>query len=250
MRRFWLLLVSAGLLLACGPLSRPGRPLSGTPERTPTATVVEPTQAETTVPVASPSKESAAGTAAGQVEHPPTPQRGQLAGAGKVNRPEPTEAPTPLLQQVSGPEPTPTPEGTTRPQPCAILQDARSSRGLGVLTVKNELNDADALVVLVQEGQKSPLLAFYIWAADSCSIEGIADGTYELYYMLGWGWQEGTEEFARVAAREKFEDVLAFTTEQREGGVAYTQIEVTLYAVLEGNAETTPVPAEEFPRLG
>jgi hypothetical protein len=111
------------------------------------------------------------------------------------------------------------------------------------------LNHQDAVAVLTPVGSKFPLVAVYIRAGDSFTIKGIKDGSYELYFKLGEDWDDQQGQFTRNVTRERFMELLSFETSSVAGGVQFTTITVTLYELPEGNAETTPVPEEEFPKL-
>ena len=105
------------------------------------------------------------------------------------------------------------------------------------------------MAVLTPVGSKFPLVAVYIRAGDSFTIKGIKDGSYELYFKLGEDWDDQQGQFTRNVTRERFMELLSFETSSVAGGVQFTTITVTLYGLPEGNAETTPVPEEEFPKL-
>ncbi len=181
----------------------------------------------------------------------PTPSPTPTATATLTPSPAPTATATPI------PPPTPTatakPTATPTPLPRRLatgtfIKDSPRG-GHGELTIRNELSGRDAVAVLTPAGSDSPLIAVYIRAGDSFTVQGIEDGAYELYFTLGEDWDDQPMRFTRKARLERFKDLLSFQTIPVTGGIQYTSIEVTLYAVPGGTAETETVPEEGFPDL-
>jgi hypothetical protein len=121
----------------------------------------------------------------------------------------------------------------------------KMSGGYGELIIKNG-RDLDAVAVLTSSwNPKTPLMAVYIQAGDTYTIDGIEDGTYELFFTLGEDWDSDQEKFTRNTAYSRFEDPFEFRTTS----TTYTAYEVTLYAVVGGTADTDPVSESDFPGL-
>jgi len=149
-----------------------------------------------------------------------------------------TKTTTPLPATTPSPTPTATPK---RLSTGTYIKDSLRN-GYGELTIKNQLNEKDAVTVLTLIGSKSPLISVYIRAEDSFTIKGIKDGLYELYFSLGEDWDEKQGRFTKNASFERFEDPIEFITTYD----TYTIYEVTLYGVVGGNAATENVPASSF----
>ena len=105
------------------------------------------------------------------------------------------------------------------------------------------------MAILTRAGSNSPLIAVYIRAGDTFTVEGIENSVYELYFSLGEDWDDQRMQFTRNVVRERFEEPLSFETSSAPGGVQYTAITVTLYPVPGGTAATESVSEEEFPDL-
>lgn len=159
----------------------------------------------------------------------------------------PAATPTPTVTPTSTATPMPTP--TPRRLPTGTIIKDSPRNGYGELVIKNELNNQDAVAVLTPIGSKTPLIAIYIRAGDFFPIKGIEDGSYDLYFSLGEDWDDQQGQFTRKASPQRFVEPLSFQTVPVTGGVQYTSITVTLYKVITGTTETTPVPEEEFPGL-
>ena len=89
-----------------------------------------------------------------------------------------------------------------------------------------------------------PVMAAYIRAGDSFTMNDIPDGTYYLYFSTGSDWNG--KAFLTAPTYEKFEDALEFTT----GFTTYTTYRVTLQPIPGGNAATEGVNESDFPGIG
>ena len=132
------------------------------------------------------------------------------------------------------------PLGTFRPFTGAIKPNARAG-GLGEFTVENG-TDHDGVAILTQNGET--VAAAYIRSGESYTMRSIRDGTYELYFTTGSGWNG--KAFTRNPTRQHFRDLFDFST----SSTTYTTWSVTLHPVAGGTASTENVDSEEFPSLG
>lgn len=132
-----------------------------------------------------------------------------------------------------------------RPKTGSLVSGRNLDNGYGALEVDNTAGSGDAVVVLTRSGSKTPLMAFYLRKGEVFHNSGIGDGTYDLYFILGEGWDPGAKEFTSGQRFQKFEDPLVYETI----GNQYTEYTVTLYGVSDGNAETDTVSEENFPDL-
>ncbi|MFJ1936626.1 hypothetical protein ACIOGZ_28690 [Kitasatospora sp. NPDC088160] len=74
-------------------------------------------------------------------------------------------------------------------------------------------------------------------------IEGVEDGTYEVYVSYGSDWDTEAKGFTLDCEYSKFDDTLAFET-----GRTATSWTITLQQTADGNAKTTDVEPNAFPQ--
>ena len=119
---------------------------------------------------------------------------------------------------------------------------------LGTLEVDNTSGGADAVAVLTT-ATGATASAVYIPNGSSYTFSGIADGTYNLCFMMGSGWDNGRASFTNPVGYEQFDDPFVFQTVNVRGGVQYSTFQITLYPVANGNASTTYLDPSQFPSL-
>jgi hypothetical protein len=78
------------------------------------------------------------------------------------------------------------------------------------------------------------------------TVDGIPDGTYEVFFTTGNDWDDVNQRFTRDCSFEKFDDPVEFTTRDLEDSIEYSIWELSL-ATLGGNAPTTLVDPGAFP---
>lgn len=127
------------------------------------------------------------------------------------------------------------------------LEDKGYLDGLGELTIRNEMEDRDAVAILTLP-DTTFILAVYIQARDTHCIEKIRNGNYFLWFALGKNWNSSTFRFQEKASYERFEELFSFVTIQEQDGIVYSAYEVTLYPVPKGNATTEEIPEKNFPK--
>lgn len=125
------------------------------------------------------------------------------------------------------------------------LIDNQRRNGSGQLEVDNG-TEQDAVVKLVQGGK--PIVSVYVRGGSETTVENINDGSYEMFYTSGVDWDDELKAFTRSCQFERFEAPVEFTTVSVEGGINYTVQSVGLQPRIGGNARTTEVPAESFPK--
>lgn len=140
------------------------------------------------------------------------------------------------------PAPTPLPE---RRLANGRLVDNQRRTGNGQLKVDNG-TEHDAVVKLVQGG--SPVVSVYVGKGSETTVGKINDGSYELFYTSGIDWDGQLKTFTRSCLFERFEESVEFTTVRVEGGINYTIQSIGLQPRIGGNARTTEVPAQSFPK--
>lgn len=121
------------------------------------------------------------------------------------------------------------------------LVDSVRRSGTGELKVEND-SEQDSVVKLVQDGR--PIVSVYVGSGSDATVRNIDDGTYELFYTTGIDWDDQLKTFTRSCAFNRFEATAEFTTTQTQ----YTTGTIGIQPRAGGNARTTEVPAESFPR--
>ncbi len=135
------------------------------------------------------------------------------------------------------------PHGTFRPGNGNLLLDRRDRKGNGSLLLSNSTFE-DSLVILCDEVDR-PLLAVYIHMKASHTLERIADGSYQLYFMTGKDWDGDEGVFMETNQRRAMSNRLAFSST----GATATRWAITLMVNGTGTNSTRPVDADNFPRL-
>jgi hypothetical protein len=164
-------------------------------------------------------------------------------------RPSPTITLTATLatRPISGAFPSPTPRPDADPNDTSMSHAGFD--GYCGLTISNQSQDADAVVILESQQTYESAVSVYVRANESTQVGGLYQGTYETYVTFGTDWDPGGGRFRNAAGYLRFEEPVKFPTCQAgftSGGS--TSYEITL-AVTEG--ETSPVesvPPESFPR--
>ena len=108
--------------------------------------------------------------------------------------------------------------------------------GYSKLTVDNSRGDSDIHVKLCSLNDRSvnPVRVFFVDAFDKFTINKIRKGRYVLIYRdLDSGSCYKTESFI-------------VEEHEREGGIEYSVLELTIYRVIGGNLETLPIPDSDF----
>ncbi|MGH3921313.1 MAG: hypothetical protein ACRDTT_00250 [Pseudonocardiaceae bacterium] len=125
------------------------------------------------------------------------------------------------------------------------LLDSQRRNGRGQLKIDND-TEHDAVVKLVRGG--TPIISIYVSKRSKATVEKIDDGSYELFYTSGMDWDDQLETFTRSCQFERFDEPADFTTTSITGGIQYTIMSIGLLPRIDGNALTTPVPFESFPK--
>ncbi|MET9178712.1 hypothetical protein ABZX88_10875 [Kitasatospora aureofaciens] len=113
-------------------------------------------------------------------------------------------------------------------------------RGEGVFKVDNG-GKVDAVVSLVLNGKA--VHSVFVAKGQKASVEGVEDGTYDVYVSEGADWDSEAKAFTQNCAFTKFEDNFPYET-----GSTSTSWEITLQPVADGNAKTNDVDPNSFPQ--
>jgi hypothetical protein len=133
--------------------------------------------------------------------------------------------------------------------------------GLGKLTLQNKKNDSDAVVVLTSTSSRKPLLAVYVRRKANCTVSGIPNGKYRVYYWIGRDWNRYMHGFLTTDDRGRYQDPLVYSTKSwtsswtdayyryTQQNTEYTTWTLSLYVVYGGTAGVTSVSESDFPRV-
>lgn len=133
-----------------------------------------------------------------------------------------------------------------RPQTGTIIK-AGEMNGLCRLDIIN--NGADDAVAYLVSMEKEIVEAVYIRGGDYVNLTGIDDGSYELYFKQGEGWNASAGKFETNATSSRMEEPMTLETQKTPEGVRFTWGQVTLEEVVDGNAHVVVVSEEDFPVL-
>jgi len=160
--------------------------------------------------------------------------------------PTPTQTPLPTNTSTPTLTPTPTASPTATPLPRRLsngtfVKEAVPRDGEGVLEIDNG-NDLDAVAVMTTLTD-TPIFSVYVQARSKFKVEGIRDGTYKLFFMLGEDWDSATGRFTRKARYQVVEDTFPYTTTSTTA----TLWRITLHTVVGGTTRTDHVDPSKFP---
>ncbi|HET7080776.1 MAG TPA: SH3 domain-containing protein [Chloroflexia bacterium] len=131
------------------------------------------------------------------------------------------------------------PAGYFRPL-TGMIHTGTGPQGHGELRLQNS-NTSDRLVVVTRNTE--PEMSVYLRAGESFTIDGIADGTYRLYYSQGDDW-DGTA-FTRNVKTSRSSGALLFTTTDR----TYSTWNIDIFVPSGGNTDVEAIPRDAFPVL-
>lgn len=125
------------------------------------------------------------------------------------------------------------------------IQPPRGESGYSQLTIENG-NTVDAVVKLVDATSGQTLRFVYVKAHETVVLDNLGQGTYILKFALGTDWDEHQQQFRRLRTVLAFSDPLEFVVKRDATGEAWRTYTVTLHPVPHGQAQTEPIPADEF----
>jgi len=177
----------------------------------------------------------------------------------------PTATPTPWPSYTPRPRPTNTPTATLAPppqtgaipSPTPLPSDSYNNNtylsppgfdGYCEMTISNQYQDADAVVILESQQTYEPAISVYVRANETFKVGGLNKGIYETYVTIGTDWDPGSGRFRYAAGYFRFQDPVEFQTcEASFLSSGYNYIEITL-AATEGKASPVESVSEEaFP---
>ncbi len=158
----------------------------------------------------------------------------------------PTVAPTVTI--------TPGPSTTTAPPTIPPVRSLSTGTqivwelqgGYGQLVVKNDIIGQDAVVILAPAGDPgTAVLAVYVKSGQDWTVEGITDGQYVLYDMIGTNWDDAGKKFEHTSEYARFDGTLNYYTTDTESKV----FTITLSGAGSGDTLGRPVSPEDMPSL-
>ena len=120
-----------------------------------------------------------------------------------------------------------------------------ATAGLGKLKISNYTGH-DAAVKLKVAMSRATVRFFYVRANSDVTVSKIDPGEYLLQFATGRDWDAGSLAFRQDRAFDAFDKVLSFSERQVEDGTVYSEHEVTLHAVPNGNIRKRAISAAEF----
>ena len=134
------------------------------------------------------------------------------------------------------------PKASPRPANGATLKRAAGfSGGLGTLAIHNG-TDEDSIVKLVAIGNTSVSAAVYVQSNSTTTVRGIPDGSYHVLFATGRGYYAAKKSFVSDLNCSTFDSDLDYSTTDS----TYSMWSITLNAVANGNASTSPVSDSRF----
>ena len=130
----------------------------------------------------------------------------------------------------------------------SILKDYLASQdGKGKLTLENGLSE-DAYVKMLSSDKLA--VSFYVRAGEKFTFDRIPDGTYQVVYCIGYGWEMARLDFERGRHARRYDSPLTFATRRQTEGdqivVTTDVLTLTLHQVIGGNAKTSDISLDEF----
>lgn len=117
----------------------------------------------------------------------------------------------------------------------------------GSLKVSNGTS-RDAYIKLVEPRSRTLVGSLYVKAKSASTLNQIPDGTYQVLFVLGEGWNPKAQSFKKNKRFAKFDKPLNFTTVQLGNGIQYKGFQITLHPVAGGNVPAREVNEREFNR--
>jgi hypothetical protein len=133
-----------------------------------------------------------------------------------------------------------------RPANGALIRRA-DHKGLGDLMIINTGGSSDAVVDLVLAGRVAAM-AIYVHAASSATVKAVPNGSYEAYIATGTDWDPANHLFTRRCGFQKMDTPIDFTSTTHGDTTYYSQDQITITPVVNGNVQTTKVSPGQFPQ--
>jgi hypothetical protein len=120
----------------------------------------------------------------------------------------------------------------------------RNRGGRAELAIENG-GSSDAVVTLSKSGK--PAIAVYVRKGKSYTVRNVSDGTYDVFFSVGSGWDSAARGFGKNCSFSRFEDPMKFRTTRDARGIYWQNFRITLQPVVGGTARTGDVDPNDFP---
>ncbi len=102
------------------------------------------------------------------------------------------------------------------------------------------------MVILAPAGDPGKaVLAIYVKGGQDWTVDGITDGQYVLYDMIGTNWDDAGKKFEHTSEYARFDGTLNYYTTDTESKV----FTITLSGAGSGDTLGRPVSPEDMPSL-
>ena len=142
-----------------------------------------------------------------------------------------------------------------------VISGREPKSGVNVLNLDNSEGEFDAVAVLVEEGWPNPICSIFIPAGGSYTLDKVPTGSYEIYYLLGEGWNSKKKTFTNLEKMGKIAQPIIMDTSYANWEDAsydglwvnwesdYTIYTFILNEVLGGDIPLEDVDKDDFPKL-
>jgi hypothetical protein len=117
--------------------------------------------------------------------------------------------------------------------------------GDGVLQLHNE-GQTDAVIILARAG--STVVEVSVRAGESTRVDGVPDGSYDVYYLTGTDWDDVVHGFGRQCEFHRFTGPSTFTSSPAPDGTSYTEETITVRTTDSSDAGVTAIQPDGLPR--
>ena len=125
-----------------------------------------------------------------------------------------------------------------RPATGIVTEQAGFFGGIDEVTIENTNGDLDAAVVLLASDHATQVAWIYVRHSEQYTFDGLQDGTYNLCFTTGAGWDPGSYRFTSQQS---------YTCMQEPASLFSQHLTITLYRVANGNAPSCDVDGSGFP---
>ncbi len=115
----------------------------------------------------------------------------------------------------------------------------------GYCKFRVKAGDKDVYVKLVSSSDPDKYVIFYVRAGETASVK-VGDGKYIMKYATGDTWYGKKEMFGKNTVFTRADGYMEFETTRSGSTVYYSELTITLRAVIGGNLGSTPISGKDF----
>lgn len=113
------------------------------------------------------------------------------------------------------------------------------------ITINNQWGSSDALIKIVNQNNNSAIISFYVRQWHSFTVKNIKNWNYDVYFKY-FDYKNGALENLWAQKMERTGELYSSI----EGNyISYASWEITIYPVINGNAQTDDVATDTFDSL-